>query len=61
MLAEGRLYMSELARAFGVTPSTISSIARGNTWSHVKVGAVPTVADEVGNETGVEEESSVNE
>jgi hypothetical protein len=30
MLAEGRMYMSELARAFGVTPSTISSIARGD-------------------------------
>jgi DNA-binding Xre family transcriptional regulator len=42
MLAEGRMYMSELARAFGVTPSTISSIAKGVTWRHVQ--AVPTAA-----------------
>jgi hypothetical protein len=39
MLAEGRMYMSELAREYGVTPATISSIARGTTWRHVQVAA----------------------
>lgn len=43
MLAEGRMYMSELAREYGVTPATIGSIARGTTWRHVKAATVAMV------------------
>ncbi|HSK44714.1 MAG TPA: HNH endonuclease, partial [Candidatus Binatia bacterium] len=40
MLAEGRLYMTELAREYGVTASTIARIAKGMSWRHVKADVV---------------------
>jgi predicted XRE-type DNA-binding protein len=43
MLAEGCMYQSELARAFGVTHPTIRAIARGTTWRHVKAAPLQTV------------------
>ena len=39
MLLEGRMYMSEIAREFGVAHATISCIARGTTWRHVEAAA----------------------
>lgn len=41
MLAEGRMYMTELAREYGVTAGTIARIARGMSWRHVKADTVP--------------------
>jgi HNH endonuclease len=35
MLAEDRLYMSEIAREFGVSQTTIGAIKRGKTWKTV--------------------------
>lgn len=35
-LAEGRLYMTELAREYAVSVGTIARIARGLSWRHVK-------------------------
>jgi hypothetical protein len=35
MLAEDRLYMSEIAREFGVSQTTIGAIKRGKTWKGV--------------------------
>ena len=35
MLAEDRMYMSEIAREFGVSPSTIRGIKDGRKWRHV--------------------------
>jgi uncharacterized protein YjcR len=32
MLAEDRMYMSEIAREFGVSPTTIRAIKVGKTW-----------------------------
>jgi hypothetical protein len=46
MLAEGRMYMTELAREYGVTAATISRIARGMSWRHVKAAPVPAVETE---------------
>ncbi|HEY2393878.1 MAG TPA: HNH endonuclease [Candidatus Angelobacter sp.] len=37
MLAEDRLYMSEIAREFGVSPTTIGAIKEGKTWKTTKV------------------------
>jgi len=45
VLAEGRMYTSELAREYGVTSPTISSIARGNTWRHVQAAAPVQTAE----------------
>jgi hypothetical protein len=36
LLAEGRMYVSEIAREYGVTPPTIAAIAKGTTWRHVE-------------------------
>jgi DNA-binding NarL/FixJ family response regulator len=38
MLAEGRLYMSEIAREFGVSQTTIGAIKKGKTWKTVNCG-----------------------
>jgi hypothetical protein len=40
-LAEDRMYVSEIAREYGVTPSTIAAIAKGTTWRHVQAAATP--------------------
>ncbi|MGH9636192.1 MAG: HNH endonuclease [Candidatus Angelobacter sp.] len=40
-LAEDRMYVSEIAREYGVTPSTIAAIAKGTTWRHVQAPATP--------------------
>jgi len=37
MLAEDRMYMSEIAREFGVSATTIRAIRTGKTWREVKV------------------------
>jgi DNA invertase Pin-like site-specific DNA recombinase len=39
MLVEDRLYMSEIAREFGVSPTTIGAIKEGKTWKTVKAPA----------------------
>jgi DNA-binding XRE family transcriptional regulator len=39
MLAEDRLYMSEIAREFGVSQTTIGAIKKGKTWKAVKEAA----------------------
>jgi anaerobic selenocysteine-containing dehydrogenase len=44
VLAEDRMYVSEIAREYGVTPSTIAAIAKGTTWRHVKA-AGPAAAE----------------
>jgi hypothetical protein len=36
MLAEDRMYMSEIARKFGVSISTIAGIKQGRTWRNVE-------------------------
>jgi hypothetical protein len=41
VLAEDRMYVSEIAREYGVTPSTIAAIAKGTTWRHVQAAATP--------------------
>ena len=47
MLAEGRLYISEIAREFGVTPSTIQGIKQGKSWRRVAARQLSVVpADE---------------
>jgi DNA invertase Pin-like site-specific DNA recombinase len=38
MLAEDRMYMSEIAREFGVAQTTIRAIKRGKTWKEVAAG-----------------------
>ncbi|HEX4604309.1 MAG TPA: HNH endonuclease [Candidatus Angelobacter sp.] len=35
MLAEDKLYMSEIAREFGVSPTTVRAIRTGRTWKAV--------------------------
>ena len=42
MLAEGRMRVSEIARAFGVTHATLDCIAKGKTWRHVKAAGPAT-------------------
>lgn len=42
MLAEGRMRVSEIARAFGVSHTAIDCIANGRTWRHVETAPVPT-------------------
>jgi predicted transcriptional regulator len=42
VLAEDRMYVSEIAREYGVTPSTIAAIAKGTTWRHVQAATPPT-------------------
>ncbi len=37
--AEGCVRVDEIAQRFSVSPSTIHSIASGNTWSHIAVGS----------------------
>ena len=37
MLAEGFMRVSDIAREYGVTHSTIGCIARGTSWRHVKL------------------------
>lgn len=39
LLAEGRMYMTELAREYGVTAATIARISRGMSWRHVQAAA----------------------
>jgi HNH endonuclease len=39
VLAEDRMYVSEIAREYGVTPPTIAAIAKGTTWRHVQAAA----------------------
>ena len=41
VLAEDRMYVSEIAREYGVTPPTIAAIAKGKTWRHVQAAATP--------------------
>jgi len=48
MLAENRLYISEIAREFDVTPSAIRSIKQGRTWRGVaarQLSVVPADAE----------------
>ena len=42
MLAEDRLYMSEIALEFGVSQTTIRSIKTGRNWRHVEVPVITT-------------------
>lgn len=44
MLAEDRMYVSEIAREFGVSHSTIQAIKTGKTWRHVEPQAVSVVS-----------------
>lgn len=56
MLAEDRLYMSEIAREFNVTPSTIRSIKQGKSWRSVAArpsSVVPADA-EIDGESGID-------
>jgi hypothetical protein len=49
MLAEDRMYMSEIAREFGVSISTIAGIKAGRTWRHIEAApasAIPAMDDE---------------
>jgi hypothetical protein len=50
MLAEGCMYESELARAFGVTPPTIRAIARGTAWRHVEAAPAAVATAENDND-----------
>jgi transcriptional regulator with XRE-family HTH domain len=43
MLAEDRMYMSEIAREFGVSISTIAGIKHGRTWRDVEVQQLSVV------------------
>jgi hypothetical protein len=43
MLAEDRMYMSEIAREFGVSISTIAGIKHGRTWRVVEVQQLSVV------------------
>jgi hypothetical protein len=48
MLAEDRLYISEIAREFGVAPSTIRAISQGKNWRGVaarQLSVVPADAE----------------
>jgi transposase-like protein len=49
MLLENRMYMSEIAREFGVAVTTIHAIKAGETWRNLPaaapVQAVETVSD----------------
>ena len=40
MLADDRMYMSDIAREFGVSPSTIRAIKAGKTWRDVEPASV---------------------
>ncbi|MBZ5490709.1 MAG: helix-turn-helix domain-containing protein [Acidobacteriia bacterium] len=42
LLAQGRMYMTELAREYGVTAATIARIARELSWRHVQAAPVET-------------------
>ena len=42
MLKEDRMYMSEIAREFGVSPTTIRAIKVGKTWKEVAAKTKPT-------------------
>jgi hypothetical protein len=41
MLAEDRMYVSEIAREFGVAYTTIQAIKTGKTWRHVAARPMP--------------------
>jgi hypothetical protein len=41
MLAEDRMYMTEIAREFGVSPTTIQAIKMGKTWKEVAAKTKP--------------------
>jgi predicted transcriptional regulator len=48
MLAEDLLYISEIAREFGVAPSTIRAISQGKNWRGVaarQLSVVPADAE----------------
>ena len=56
MLAENRLYISEIAREFDVTPSAIRSIKQGRTWRGVaarQLSVVPADA-EIDGQSGLD-------
>jgi hypothetical protein len=40
MLAEDRLYLTEIAQEFGVSQTTVRAIKAGRTWRHVETPAV---------------------
>jgi hypothetical protein len=48
LLAEDRMYMSEIAREFGVSPSAIKSIKLGLTWRHVPLPKDSAPAADIG-------------
>ena len=56
MLAEDRLYMSEIAREFGVTASTIREIREGRSWRRVEARPLSVVPDdaEIDGESGID-------
>ena len=41
LLAEGRMYISEIAREFGVSETTVRAISTGKTWKHVPGPGAP--------------------
>lgn len=56
MLVEDRMYVSEIAREFGVANTTIHAIKAGKTWRHVEALAVSVVSSS--SEQDHEDESS---
>jgi hypothetical protein len=59
LLAEGRMYMTELAREYGVTAATIARIAKGRTWRHVEAVPRPEVMEEESEAVGRSNQESI--